>query len=93
MITPFWSVSLLVLCDVTADMNIWSEFKTVKTGKAAVVNLELILREMDHLKKDQTIASQKIEVKLPSKTQYIILQDKDENTKVKLRIQATRTRY
>ena len=76
-----------------ADMNIWSEFKTVKVGKAAIVNLELILREMDHLKKDETIASQKIEVKLPSKTEYIILQDADENTKVKLRIQATRTRY
>ena len=76
-----------------ADMNIWSEFKTIKTGKASVVNLELILREMDHLKKDETIAKQKIEVKLPSKTQYIILQDADENTKVKLRIQATRTRY
>ena len=57
------------------------------------VNLELILREMDHLKKDQTIVSQKIQVDLPSKTQYIILQDKDENTKAKLRIQATRTRY
>lgn len=76
-----------------ADMNIWSEFKTIKTGKSSVVNLELILREMDHLKKDQTIASQKIEVNLPSPTQYIILQDADENTKVKLRIQATRTRY
>ncbi len=31
--------------------------------------------------------------KLTSKTEYIILQDADENTKVKLRIQATRTRY
>ncbi|KKM95596.1 hypothetical protein LCGC14_1186610 [marine sediment metagenome] len=74
-------------------MNIWSEFKTIKAGTAAVVNLELILREMDHLKKEQTIASQKIEVSLPSTTQYIILQDKEENTKVKLRIQASRTRY
>jgi hypothetical protein len=30
---------------------------------------------------------------LPSKTEYVILQDKKENTKAKLRIQATRTRY
>ena len=76
-----------------ADMNIWSEFKTVKAGKSATVNLELILREQDHLKKDQTVASQKIQVVLPSKTEYIILQDNDEKTKAKLRIQATRTRY
>ena len=76
-----------------ADMNIWSEFITKKKGKALVTKLKLILREMDHLKKDQTIATQDIEIKLPSKTAYIILQDKDENTKAKLRVQATRTRY
>ncbi|MGQ4873505.1 MAG: hypothetical protein ACTSVV_11210 [Promethearchaeota archaeon] len=76
-----------------ADMNIWSEFKTVRTGKPAVVHLTLYLREKDHLKKDQTIAKEEIEIKLPSKTQYIILQDPKEQTKAKLRIQATRTRY
>ncbi|TFG15991.1 MAG: hypothetical protein EU535_00085 [Promethearchaeota archaeon] len=76
-----------------ADMTIWSEFKTVRKGKPLVVDLELILREKDHLKKDQTIAEQKIEIKLPQKTSYIILQDKDEKTKAKLRIQSTRTRY
>ena len=76
-----------------ADMNIWSEFKTVRTGAKASVKLTLILREQDHLKKDQTIAKQDIEIKLPSQTQYIILQDPDENTKAKLRIQATKTRY
>ena len=74
-------------------MTIWSEFKTVRKGKPLVVNLELILREKDHLKKDQTIAEQKIEIKLPQKTNYIVLQDKDEKTKAKLRIQSTRTRY
>ncbi len=76
-----------------ADMNIWSEFKTIRTGKPKVANLELILREQDKLKKDVTIAKQDIEIKLPSTTQYIILQDKDENTKAKLRVQATKTRY
>jgi len=39
-----------------ADMNIWSEFKTVRTGKKNTVDLKLILREKDHLKKDQVIA-------------------------------------
>jgi hypothetical protein len=76
-----------------ADMNIWSEFKTVRKGKANIVKLTLLLREKDHLKKDQQIAKQEIEIKLPSTTQYIILQDADEQTKAKLRIQATRTRY
>ncbi len=76
-----------------ADLSLWSQFKTVKKGKKSVEHIKVIIREMDHLKKDQTIASEKIEVKLPSQTQYIILQDADENTKVKLRIQATRTRY
>jgi len=76
-----------------ADMNIWSEFKTVRAGKESVVNLDLILREKDHLKKDQEVAKQTIQVKLPSKTDYIILQDEEENTKAKLRVQATRTRY
>ena len=76
-----------------ADMTVWSEFKTVKTGKSSIVKLTLILREQDRLKKDQTIAKQDVEIKLPSVTQYIILQDKDEQTKAKLRIQATKTRY
>ena len=76
-----------------ADMTVWSEFRTVKTGASAVCKLTLILREQDHLKKDQQVAKQDIEIKLPSVTQYIILQDKDENTKAKLRIQATKTRY
>ena len=76
-----------------ADMNIWSEFKTIRTGANASVKLDLILREKDHLKKDQQIAKQTIEVKLPHQTEYIILQDKDEQTKAKLRVQATKTRY
>ncbi len=76
-----------------ADMTIWSEFKTVRKGKKLAVDLDLILREKDHLKKDQKIAEKKIEIKLPQKTSYIILEDKDGETKAKLRIQSTRTRY
>lgn len=76
-----------------ADMSLWSEFKTVRTDEPAVENLKVILREKDHMKKDEVIAEQEFEIKLPSKTQYIILQDKKERTKAKLRIQATRTRY
>ncbi|MFX0034020.1 MAG: hypothetical protein ACFE9I_00090 [Candidatus Hermodarchaeota archaeon] len=76
-----------------ADMSLWSEFKTVRTGETAIEKLKVILREKDHLKKDEKIAEQEFEIKLPSKTQYVILQDEKENTKAKLRIQATRTRY
>jgi len=51
------------------------------------------LREQDHLKKDSTIAEEEYVINLPSKTQYVILQDSKEETKAKLRIQASRTRY
>ncbi len=76
-----------------ADMNIWSQFKTVKVGREAVERITIILREQDHLKKDTTIAEEEYVINLPSKTQYVILQDDKEETKAKLRIQASRTRY
>jgi len=76
-----------------ADMNIWSQFKTVKTGAESFQALTLYLREKDHLKKDQEIAKMEITIDCPQKTSYIILEDKDGNTKAKLRIQSTRTRY
>jgi hypothetical protein len=74
-------------------MSLWSQFKTVKAEEPAVEKIKVILREMDHMKKDKSVAEQEFEIKLPSKTQYVILQDEKENTKAKLRIQATRTRY
>ncbi len=76
-----------------ADMNIWSQFKTVKVGREAVERITIILREQDHLKKDSTIAEEEYVINLPSKTRYVILQDSKEETKAKLRIQASRTRY
>jgi len=76
-----------------ADMNIWSQFKTVKVGREAVERVKIILREQDHLKKDSTIAAEEYVINLPSKTRYVILQNSKEETKAKLRIQASRTRY
>ena len=76
-----------------ADMSIWSQFKTVRKGEETVLNIEVILREKDPMKKDETIAKQEFEIKLPQKTDYVILQDEDEETKAKLRIQSTSTRY
>jgi hypothetical protein len=76
-----------------ADMSLWSQFKTLHVNDPNLIKVTVILRERDHLKKDKSVAEQEFEIKLPSKTQYVILQDEDENTKAKLRIQATRTRY
>ncbi|MHA1195233.1 MAG: hypothetical protein ACTSRH_11725 [Promethearchaeota archaeon] len=76
-----------------ADMSLWTQFKTIRAGEEATVKVRVILRERDHLKKDSTIAEEEYEIKLPQKTQYVILQDEKEQTKAKLRIQATRTRY
>jgi len=76
-----------------ADMNIWSQFKTVRVGREAVQRITIILREQDHLKKDSTIAEEEYVINLPSKTRYVVLQDSKEETKAKLRIQASRTRY
>ncbi|MHA1478931.1 MAG: hypothetical protein ACTSPU_12110 [Promethearchaeota archaeon] len=76
-----------------ADMNIWSQFKTVKVGREAVERVTILLREQDHLKKDSTIAEEEYVINLPSKTAYVTLQDSKEEIKAKLRIQASRTRY
>ncbi|KKL87856.1 hypothetical protein LCGC14_1930510, partial [marine sediment metagenome] len=38
-----------------ADLSLWSQFKTVKVGKKSTEHLKVIIREMDHLKKDQTV--------------------------------------
>lgn len=73
-------------------MSLWSQFKTIHVNDPDILKIKVILRERDHLKKDHTVCEQTFEIKLPSKTQYVILQDKKENTKAKLRIQATRTR-
>ncbi|MHA1234594.1 MAG: hypothetical protein ACTSQL_05860, partial [Promethearchaeota archaeon] len=64
-----------------------------KVGREAVERITIILREQDHLKKDTTIAEEEYVINLPSKTQYVVLQDSKEETKAKLRIQASRTRY
>jgi len=76
-----------------ADMNIWSQFKTVKVGREAVERVTILLREQDHLKKDSTIAEEEYVINLPSKTEYVTLQNSKEEIKAKLRIQASRTRY
>lgn len=76
-----------------ADMNLWSQFETIRTNEENTLTLKVELREQDALKKDKVIAEKEFEIRMPEKTKYIILQDEKENTKAKLRIQSTRTRY
>ena len=61
-----------------ADMSLWSQFKTVRANESISVKVIVILREKDPLRKDQEIASQEFDIRLPSKTEYVILQDKHE---------------
>jgi len=65
----------------------------VLADESIILPIKVILRERDPLQKDKTIAKQVFEIRLPQKTEYVILQDEDEDTKAKLRIQSTRTRY
>lgn len=76
-----------------ADMNVWSQFETIRRGEDKSVTVKLELREKDPARKDEVLAEQEVKIDLPQKTKYIIIQDKDEQTKAKLRIQSTRTRY
>jgi hypothetical protein len=76
-----------------SDMNLYTQFKTLSTGEKNTVEAIVELREKDRLKKDQVVAKQKFEIKLPQKTEYVILQDKKEQTKAKLRLRSVRTRY
>ncbi|TFF99577.1 MAG: hypothetical protein EU541_04520 [Promethearchaeota archaeon] len=76
-----------------ADMNVWSQFETVRRGEESDVKIKIELREKDPLRKDEVIAEETYSISLPQKTKYVVLQDKDEQTKAKLRIQSTRTRY
>jgi len=76
-----------------ADMTLWSQFETIRKGEVKTVMVEIELREKDPLRKDSVIAEGKYKVDLPQKTKYVILQDSDEDTKAKLRIQSTQTRY
>jgi len=76
-----------------SDMNLWTQFKTIRSGKDNELEVSVLLREQDKGKKDQTVSEHKFKINLPQKTEYNILQDKEENTKAKLRITSVRTRY
>ena len=56
-------------------------------------HIEQMTKEYGYDDTNDFLLSLGTDIKLPSKTDYIVLQDEKENTKAKLRIQASRTRY
>jgi len=76
------------------DISLFTEFVKRKSGQSMKMEIPVKLFERDLLKKDQKIIDAKVLVNLASKkSEYIIIQDEDENTKVKLRVFAGATRY
>lgn len=76
------------------DLSLYSEFVKIKAGQSLKKVIKVKLFERDHLKKDQKIIDADVEVNLVSnKSTYVIIQDKNEYTKVKLRVYGGRTRY
>ena len=76
------------------DISIFTEFIKLHEGDSMKRTIKVKLYERDLLKKDDKIIDADVEVNLASnKSEYVIIQDKNEHTKVKLRIFAGRTRY
>ncbi len=76
------------------DINLYSEFIKLRSGDSMKRIIKVKLFERDLLKKDQKIIDADVEINLASnKSEYFIIQDKHEFTKVKLRLYGGRTRY
>ncbi|NHI92507.1 MAG: hypothetical protein EAX96_08380 [Candidatus Lokiarchaeota archaeon] len=76
------------------DISLFTEFVKLRSGDDMKRTIKVKLFERDLLKKDQKIIDADVEVNLASnKSEYMIIQDKNEYTKVKLRVFAGRTRY
>jgi hypothetical protein len=72
--------------------TLWSEFVKFKRGDEKVIKVKVQLKEED-LGIDSTLGEQTFEIKCPSKTEYVILNSKDEKTKAKLKIYSKSTVY
>ncbi|MHA1734431.1 MAG: hypothetical protein ACTSU5_21030 [Promethearchaeota archaeon] len=74
-------------------VTLWNEHLTLREGDDRTRTIKVSMRERDVAKVDKRIASQEFTIKLPQKTQYVILQDDKEQTKAKLKISASRSRF
>ncbi|GAB4331107.1 MAG: hypothetical protein Kow0069_38710 [Promethearchaeota archaeon] len=75
------------------QLTLWYEHVTRRQGEENARELKISLYERDPAKVDKKVASMRLVVKIPQKTEYIILQDEEEQTKAKLRVMCSRTRY
>ena len=74
------------------DFTLWTEFIELEQGDSKDIELEVALYERD-LKWDKKVFEVDVPIKLGTQTKYIILEDEKGNTKAKVKIAATRTRY
>ena len=77
------------------DITLWSEFARFKDGDEKIIRVSIELREDDPLKagKIEKIGSIDLAIKCPSKTDYIMLDSDDGETKAKLKVYAKETRF
>ena len=74
------------------DFTLWTEFIKLEQGDSKDIELEVALYERDY-KWDKKVFEIDIPITLGRKTRYIILEDTEGNTKAKVKVSATRTRY
>lgn len=74
-------------------ITLWNEHLTLHEGDVQERTIKISMRERDIAKVDKRVAKGEFTLKLPQKTEYVILQDKKEQTKAKIKISSARTRY
>lgn len=76
------------------EISLYTEFIHLHTGDKKIKKIPITLYERDMLKKDKKVAHMDLEVNLSAnKSEYIIFQDKKQQTKVKLKVFSGRTRW
>ncbi|MHA1379523.1 MAG: hypothetical protein ACTSRG_14210 [Candidatus Helarchaeota archaeon] len=77
-----------------SDFSLYTEFLTLKRGDKKEREVRIRLFERDVGKKDDLVFDKKIKVKLlTSDTKYLILEDDDKKTKVKIKVRAAKTKF
>ncbi|NVM52261.1 MAG: hypothetical protein HWN66_01070 [Candidatus Helarchaeota archaeon] len=74
------------------DFTLWTEFIELEQGDSKELELEVALFEQD-IHWDKKVFEVDVPITLGRQTQYVVLEDAAENTKAKVKISATRTRF
>ncbi|MHC1591031.1 MAG: hypothetical protein ACXQS8_03025 [Candidatus Helarchaeales archaeon] len=76
------------------EISLYTQFLHLHKGDSKIVEIPISIWERDLLKKDKKVASSTIKVNLSSeKSEYIVVQDEKERTKLKLKVYGGRTKY